>query len=217
MTAAVESAAKPWQQLPEETAKAYAAFTAYLGLGIDRSLAKVRESCGEVSVSLRRLEQLSAQHDWVRRAKAYDSDHLLERMNHRTEDRETTRQLAYDHAPHLLQTVLDISNGKMPEGDVEIICDRRGDPRMTTIKGAYDVPIEVAMTKPMISPRVRLAACQFALGVAGILEAKRLEVTGHDGDDVRLAIRGIVSRLDPELKAQLVALLPIRQRNDPEQ
>jgi hypothetical protein len=205
---------KPWHQLPEEKPASYEAFCEYLAMGTDRSLAKLAKSCGNITVSLRRLEQLSSVHDWVARAKAYDSDHLLERMSQRAEDREGTRQLAYDHAPRLLQMVIDIAHGHMPRGDVEIICDRNGEPKRTTVLGDYGVPMEVSMTKPAVSPRVRLAACQFALGVAGILEAKRLEVSGQEGDDVRLALRGLVSRLDPDLKTQLVKLLAIRQRSD---
>lgn len=217
MTAAVKPAhPKPWHQLPGETAKAYAAFGIYLHMGKDRSLAKACEKVyGPGRANVAQLGRWSSKNSWVDRAEAYDSDHLLERMNRRTEDREKTRQLAYDHAPRLLQIVLDISDGKLPQGDVEIVCDRKGNPQTTVIKGAYDVPVEVAMTKPLVSPRVRLAAAQFALGVAGILEAKRIEVTGQEGDDIRLAVRGWVSRLDPEIKARLVEILAVSQRTDP--
>ena len=71
---------QPWERQPGETSKAYAAFCRYRKLPPERrSLALVaskgrkRGKTGEKPKTS--IEELSAQHDWVARAAAYD-DHL---------------------------------------------------------------------------------------------------------------------------------------------
>ena len=54
----------PFEQLPKESAKAFAAFSTYLNLGSERSLAAVGQKLGK-SVGL--LERWSAKFDWPAR------------------------------------------------------------------------------------------------------------------------------------------------------
>jgi hypothetical protein len=61
---------KPWERRDNETAKAFAAFTAYRDLGAQRSLAKVGDKLGK-SEAL--MERWSARHEWVMRAQAWDN------------------------------------------------------------------------------------------------------------------------------------------------
>lgn len=60
----------PWVQRPKETARAYAAFRAYMTLGTSRTLAKAAAAEGKRSSQ---FEEWSVQHEWVARCAAYDS------------------------------------------------------------------------------------------------------------------------------------------------
>jgi hypothetical protein len=60
---------EPFQRLPKEGAKAFAAFTTYLNLGPPRSLAAVGGALGK-SESL--IERWSRRYGWSERARAYD-------------------------------------------------------------------------------------------------------------------------------------------------
>jgi len=185
----------------------------YLGLGRARSIAKLSAAVGEfvgrASVSRRHLERWSSLHGWVERAKNYDSDQLLEKIAGRKEIQEDTRQDAVDASKRAMDAVIRILDGTMPEGDKQIVCDRSGKPQTTTIEGAFGVPLEVAITKPMVSPRDRLKAAELALGIAGIVVVKKTEQTISATTDVRLGIRSAVSALDPEVKASLAGALGI--------
>lgn len=57
-----------FEQLPKESAKAFAAFSVYLGLGPERSLAAVGQRVGK-SVGL--IERWSAKYDWIARVQAH--------------------------------------------------------------------------------------------------------------------------------------------------
>src|SRR6476646_8759397 len=57
-----------WQPLAEESAGAYAAFTAYLELGPDATLPQVAERVGRTPQAIRHL---SWRHNWLERAAAY--------------------------------------------------------------------------------------------------------------------------------------------------
>jgi hypothetical protein len=59
-----------------ETSRARAALDAYLALGPNRSLEKLRQSFAGPSVSLRWLQAWSASFDWQQRAVAYDAEQL---------------------------------------------------------------------------------------------------------------------------------------------
>ncbi len=66
----------PWDQQPEETAKAYAAFCIYRDLGAGRTLEKCRVDVGEMSgktpLSYRQYERMSARYRWSERVAAWD-------------------------------------------------------------------------------------------------------------------------------------------------
>lgn len=205
---------KPWSQQPGENSGQYAAFMVYLGLGIKRSIRAAMDAAGENPGNARTWERWSSKHDWVARSQAYDSDHLVATFKHRPERREGTRQIAYDKAPHLMDIVIGIAEGRMPEGDKEVVCGRDGKPQEVPVLDANGELTSVAVTRPMVQPRVRLSACEFVLGLAGLVEAKKLTVESTEGDDVRLALRGSVSKLDPETKALLVEALRLSRNSD---
>lgn len=66
-----EVEALPWERQPDESPKAYEAFTVYRDLGKERTLPKVAEQCGK-SVSL--MSRWSQAHSWVERVNAWDDE-----------------------------------------------------------------------------------------------------------------------------------------------
>ena len=57
-----------FEQQPRESAKAFAAFSAYLGMGPERSLAAVAEKLGK---SKQMMEKWSKRYDWPARVQAH--------------------------------------------------------------------------------------------------------------------------------------------------
>ena len=70
-----------WKRLNNESSKAYAAFSIYRDLRIERSLEKVAEECRKSS---RLIGRWSSKYHWVERATAYD-DYLDERRRQKHE------------------------------------------------------------------------------------------------------------------------------------
>jgi hypothetical protein len=62
-----------WDKRDDESDKAYEAFTAYLHLGSDRSLDKVRQKYAKSTSYKRQLQKWSSAYLWVSRASAYDA------------------------------------------------------------------------------------------------------------------------------------------------
>jgi hypothetical protein len=75
----VERMTQQWKRLNNESSKAYAAFSIYRDLRIERSLEKVAEECHKSS---RLIGRWSSKYHWVERATAYD-DHLDEQRQKR--------------------------------------------------------------------------------------------------------------------------------------
>src|SRR5436190_2076892 len=85
--------ALPFEQQPGESAKAFAAFSVYLGLGPERSLAAVGQQLGK---SMALLERWSARWRWLERAQTH-ATHLA------AVEREAAEALARSKAAEWLQ------------------------------------------------------------------------------------------------------------------
>jgi len=102
--------ARPFEQQPRESAKAFAAFRAYLDLGAERSLLLTAEKVGK---SKRMMEKWSAKFDWPARVQA-QAAHLAELERKAIESvavekavewdktHEPTRRLAWQQADELI-------------------------------------------------------------------------------------------------------------------
>jgi hypothetical protein len=114
------------EQLPNESAKAYAAFVAYAEMGSQRSAAKVGQQLGKSTTIINRW---SAQHRWQERVRQYDAAVLEEhnaalraKRNQEIErlrqdallDAKTLRQLGRGLSARLGETIKD-----MKAGDIE--------------------------------------------------------------------------------------------------
>lgn len=100
-----ESTERAWERLPKETTKAYELFNAYLELGPERSLEKLRVATGKKPSYLRQLQRWCSEWAWPERAAHYD-DHLQEMKRERHED--VILRMSERHAAELseLQEVL---------------------------------------------------------------------------------------------------------------
>ncbi len=65
---------KPYDRLPNETSKAWAAFCIYRDMGGDRSHEKLRQKYGKTTA--RYFHIWSAKYKWVERCKAFDNEEL---------------------------------------------------------------------------------------------------------------------------------------------
>lgn len=110
---------QPWHRAPDESAKAYQAFLAYLEAGPDRSL---RRTARTLSKSLSLLKRWSARYQWQMRARAHDAT----QQEVAQEDARRVREDAYrrrtEHAAQLeriamagLRTLLvrDVESGEL--------------------------------------------------------------------------------------------------------
>lgn len=89
-------ATKAWERRDDEGAKAFDAFTRYLGLPAgDRSLAAVGQSLGK---STPLMERWSARYGWVERVRAWDND--LERKRLAEEQRLALKRMRNTRARH---------------------------------------------------------------------------------------------------------------------
>jgi hypothetical protein len=118
------------EQLPTESAKAYAAFVAYCELGTQRSLEKTRQKLGKESAGyVRTLDRWSSQYHWQERARQYDAALLQERAEilrqQRREEIERLRTTSQADANSLrtlargLGTRLGASIGQLEAGAIE--------------------------------------------------------------------------------------------------
>jgi hypothetical protein len=117
------------EQLPTESAKAYAAFVAYCEMGSQRSLEKLCQKWGKNGAYVGQLERWSSQHRWQERVRQYDAAVLEEhnaalraKRNQEIErlrqdallDAKTLRQLGRGMSGKLGETIRD-----MQPGDIE--------------------------------------------------------------------------------------------------
>jgi hypothetical protein len=77
---------KLWDRRTNETPKAYEAFKVYLELGDSRGIPKVSEQC---SKNRSQLFRWVARHDWVERARLWDSMNAEEERRTFQKDKET--------------------------------------------------------------------------------------------------------------------------------
>lgn len=87
-----------WEQLPDESAKAFQAFSLYLKMGIERSISKVAEKLGKSRALIERWSSVWQWGERVRRYDAWKQQVKREKLRHRIEesaedDYETAKKL----------------------------------------------------------------------------------------------------------------------------
>jgi len=79
----------PYDQLPDESRKAYKAFLTYLELDDDRSNARVASKLGK---SKNLIDRWSSRHDWVARSRVYDQIKSEKRLEKNIRDRDAAME-----------------------------------------------------------------------------------------------------------------------------
>lgn len=182
---------KSWDRRPGETPKARAAFRVFLSLGPGRTYAKVAKELGHPASYERMVKQWGTKHGWQDRAQDYDEQYLKEAAQLRPFIREAVLQRLSDAAVDAFRIVYSVAQGRLDEGDTVPILDRHG---------------EVVGEKPVVKGSTRLQAAQFMLGCIGVLPPKRVEHTGMDGAEIRVAHEVAKGLTDDELTAIRLAL-----------
>ncbi len=131
-------------------------------------------------------------YQWVKRSQAYDDYELQGSIKERTIIRERAKQSLIEKASDAALVLSDLMVGKMPEGDTTPIKNRHG---------------EIVGSKASVSPSVRLQASIHTLALAGLVQVKRTEISGPNGEEIRVRARQEVSDLSvSKLKALLAVL-----------
>ena len=189
----------PWKRLPGETAKAYAAFLHYLSLPPNgRSIAAAVEAAGRKQSTIRHWERWSSQYGWVDRAQAYDVDALTRSMEHRQQDTERARQRLYDQGLDLLNDYLAMGQGRMPVGDATPVTDKHGKIVTHRVIGQDGEERDEPIVRPLVPASVRARVFERALCLIGLNPPKRMELSGRDGDAIRLQAHAALAQLAPD-------------------
>lgn len=192
-------ASKPWHPRPKEPAKAYELLCKYLEMGHGRSYRKLAEKLKEdddkLITGVAQIGRYGRAWDWPERAGAYDSDQLLEEMKERPRVRERVRQGFYEAAPDAVKILLDLMRGTMDLGDTDPVFNKHG---------------EIVGERARVPPTVRAAQAQHVLAMVGLVVPARVELTGTEGDELRLQARQALGGLpEPVLRALLSGLMEV--------
>jgi len=167
--------AEEFEQQPNESAKAFSAFSLYLSLGPQRSLEVVRQKCGK---SARLLERWSARWRWPARVAAHAA-HLA------AAEREATEALARSKAAGWLtrQQSLREEEWRLHE---ECIAAGRAALKRFYDRGKGATLGDVARLLELASKLGRLAS-----GLA----TDKTEVTGDDGGPIRVEFEAALRKV----------------------
>lgn len=188
-----------WDRLPAETNKAFGAFVDFLQLGPGRTL---KALAGAEDYSPTGVRKWSSQHNWTTRATAYDSAELERSIQGREQVRERARQALIDDTEQATATLAGVNRGRLPMPECSEDCtdDVCVCGVWLPILDRHGVHIG---RKPAIAPSTRSVAALATLDRCGLTPPKRVELTGADGEQLRIEARLLLGTLGEE---QLVAL-----------
>lgn len=175
----------PWEKRESETPRAFGAFGCYLKLGSKRTL-KACSDAGEYSET--GVRKWSARHDWELRASDYDSDELDRDIQGRERVRERARQIMIDDVEEAARTLGAVMRReiKLPEcsdrcTDEVCHCGLR--------TPTFDRHGEHVGDRATVTPAEARASALAILDRCGMAPPKRVELTGKDGERLRLDAR----------------------------
>jgi len=173
---------KPWSRQKGETPKAFEAFGQYLKLGPKRSLAIVADAHHRGNV--RKLETWSAKYGWVERVAAFDAEQLAKDMERREEHKERLRQELFDEASAALAILFGLLRGQVPADAATVAqLNKQG---------------QVIGEIPIVKPGTLKEIIFGILDRIGLGPAKRVELTGRDGENIELLARHKLETLDTD-------------------
>lgn len=165
-----------FEQQPNESVKAYAAFSTYLSMGPERSLAAVGKKLGK-SEAL--MERWSAKFDWPSRVAAH-ARHLA------VVEREATEALARSKAAEWLKRQEEVKEREWEMHEKCIAAARRG----------LAVFMEREKVYASLADIARLLEVASKLGrIASGLATEKTEVTGEDGGPIRVELSAALDKI----------------------
>ena len=171
---------KPYERKPNESAKAFAAFSTYAELGAKRSLAAVGQALGK---SQGLIERWSRRHDWVTRVRVYDG-HLA------AVQRETAEAQMRAKADEWMRRQQEL---REQEWAVHDDCIRAG-------KEALKRFHENVRRGATLGDVSRIFEVGSKIGrLASGLATDRTEVTGEDGGPVQLELSAALNKVYGEI------------------
>lgn len=165
-----------FEQLPKESAKAFGAFSAYLGMGPERSLAAVAQ---RLSKSEQLLKRWSAKFDWPGRVAAHAA-HLA------AVEREAAEVLARGKAAEWLKRQETL---RETEWDMHEKC-------IAAAKRAFDAFMQREKIYANLADISRMLEVASKLGrLASGLATDKTELTGEDGGPVRVELTAALEKI----------------------
>jgi hypothetical protein len=180
-----------FDQQPKESAKAFAAFSVYLSMGPERSLAAVGKRLGK-SAGL--IERWSRKLDWPGRVQAH-ATHMA------VVEREATEVMARSKAAEWLKRAEDVREREWEMHEKCIDAARRALKAFMDREKVYANLADISRILEVASKLGRLAA-----GMA----TDKTEVTGEDGGPIRVEFEAMLKKIyaepAPAVDVEAVAL-----------
>jgi hypothetical protein len=165
-----------FEQQPKETGKAFAAFSAYLGMGPERSLEAVAQ---RFTKSSRLLKRWSRRFDWPGRVRAH-----AERLA--TVEREATEALAREKGAEWLKRQQTL---RETEWDMHEKC-------IAAAKKAFEAFMAREKVYANLADISRMLEVASKLGrLASGLATDKTEVTGEDGGAIRVEFEAALKKV----------------------
>ena len=166
----------PFEQQAKESAKAFAAFTAYLGMGPERSLDAVRLKCGKCA---RLIQRWSSQWRWTERVGAHAA-HLA------VIEREAAEALARGKSAEWLKRQQELREREWAMHEKCIAAAERGLKAFMEREKVYANLADIARMLEVASKLGRLAS-----GMA----TDKTELSGEDGGPIRVELAAALNKI----------------------
>ena len=183
-----------FEQQAKEGAKAFEAFSVYLNLGPDRSLAAVGQKLGK-SVGL--IERWSRKFDWPARVQAHAA-HLA------VVEREATEAIARGKAAEWLKRQQDVREREWQMHEKCIAAAQRAFDAFMSREKVYANLADIARMLEVASKLGRLAS-----GLA----TEKTEITGEDGGPIRLELEAALRKVYGDIVDVAAEPLPQGEAN----
>jgi hypothetical protein len=181
---------QPWDRQKGEGGSAFRYFGIFLALGPERNLIRTAKQAGKTVDYIRKL---SSGGKWKSRAQAYDDYQFRLEIQGRKEAIERGRQIFVRGVPEAAKTLCLLSVGQLLEGgDMQEHYNRKGE-RIGQI--------------PVVKPSTRMQAAMHVIELAGITVPKRIELSGADGREIRIAAAEQLGKLEVDQLNTLLAML----------
>ena len=192
---------EPPPRLPDETPRAYERFLRYCDMGTDRNQRGLYQALRDEGerVSYGQITQWSSRHRWVERSADYQRRLQDAWMAAAEDQRAQIRSEIMQAAMSAAHTVRALVEGSCSDGEQIPRLDRHGQ----IVVGPDGEPV----TRPAVSPSVRLQAAKDALERAGVVPPRRYELEIGQKDGAEAEARTALGQLSVEQLEAIQAIV----------